>query len=98
MVAMGVIWLAVTFLLFYSSVYWFTIRWEEEKLKRIFHHEWKEYGRRVPRFCPFLRIPSYKKGEFHWSQVSRNKELLNASVVVAAYAILWGKALLMGQQ
>ena len=96
MVAMGVIWLAVTFLLFYSSVYWFTIKWEEEKLRGLFPREWMVYSRSVPRFFSLLRIPRYRKGEFHWSQVSRNKELLNASVVVAVYFILWVKLFLTG--
>ena len=95
-VAMNVFWLAVVFLTFFVMIYWFTIRWEEKKLKGVFPIEWEEYRKGVPRFLPFLRIPSYRRGEFHWSQVSRNKELLNASVVVVVYAILWGKALLMG--
>ena len=97
-IATNVPWLIVLYLFCFGGIYWFTIRWEEEKLKGIFSLEWDEYSSGVPRFFPLLRIPRYRKGEFHWSQVSRNKELLNASVVVAAYAILWGKALLMGQQ
>jgi protein-S-isoprenylcysteine O-methyltransferase Ste14 len=96
-IAMGIIWLAIIFLLFFATVYWFTIRWEEDKLKNIFVAEWKEYSRNVPRFFPLLKIPKYRKGEFGWSQVFRNKELQNASVVLAVYAILWGKALLKGQ-
>jgi protein-S-isoprenylcysteine O-methyltransferase Ste14 len=94
-IAMNVFWLAVVFLAFFAIVYWFTVRWEEEKLKGLFPQEWMEYSRGVPRFFSLLRIPRYKKGEFHWSQVSRNKELMNASVVAAVYAILWAKALLL---
>lgn len=92
----NVLWLIFLYLLFFGGIYWFTIRWEEEKLKGIFPGEWEEYIQGVPRFFPLLRIPRYRKGTFHWSQVFRNKELLNASVVVVVYAILWGKALLMG--
>jgi protein-S-isoprenylcysteine O-methyltransferase Ste14 len=95
-IAMNVFWLAIVFLAFFAIIYWFTIRWEEEKLKGIFPHEWEEYSKGVSRFIPLLKIPRYRKGAFHWSQVSRNKELLNASVVLVVYAILWGKALLMG--
>ena len=95
MVAMGVIWLAVVFLLFFVSVYLFTVRWEEDKLAKEFPSAWEVYKGAVPRFFPVLSLPDYRPGEFHWSQVSRNKELLNASVVVAVYAILWGKALFL---
>ena len=91
MVAMGVIWLAVTFLLFYAFVYWFTIKWEEDKLAKAFPDEWEDYFRAVPRFLPCLILPVYRPGEFSWSQVTKHKEMLNASVVVAVYAILWGK-------
>ena len=90
-VAMGVVWLAVTFLLFYTSVYWFTIRWEEDKLAKSFPDECKNYFRDVPRFLPLLRLPVYRPGDFSWSQVIKYKELKNASVVVTVYAILWGK-------
>jgi protein-S-isoprenylcysteine O-methyltransferase Ste14 len=96
-IAMNVVWLAVVFLVFFATVYWFTIRWEEDKLKNIFAKEWKEYSQNVPRFFPLLKVPKYRKGDFGWSQVFRNKELQNASVVLAVYAILWGKALLKGQ-
>ena len=89
-------WLIILYLSFFGGIYWFTIRWEEEKLKVKFPREWEEYGKGVPRFFPLLQIPRYRKGAFHWSQVSRNKEPLNASVVLVVYAILWGKALLMG--
>ncbi len=96
MVAMGVIWLAVVFLFFYASVYWFTIRWEEDKLAKAFPAEWENYFRAVPRFLPGLSLPEYRSGEFNWSQVTKHKEMLNASVVLAAYALLWAKALWMG--
>jgi protein-S-isoprenylcysteine O-methyltransferase Ste14 len=96
MVAMGVLWLAVTFLLFYASVYWFTIRWEEDKLAKTFPDECENYFRDVPRFLPFLNLPVYRRGEFSWSQVTKYKELQNASVVVAVYVILWGKMFLTG--
>ncbi len=89
-------WLVLLYLSFFGGIYWFTIRWEEEKLKGIFPREWEEYSLGVPRFFPLFGIPKYRKGAFHWSQVSRNKELLNASVVAVVYAILWGKALFTG--
>jgi len=95
MVAMGVIWLAFIYLLFFTVVYGFTIKWEEEKLGWKFPDEWPGYRRSVPRFLPLLRIPRFLAGEFSWSQVRKHKEISNASVVVAVYAILWGKALLM---
>jgi protein-S-isoprenylcysteine O-methyltransferase Ste14 len=96
MIGMGVIWLTVVFLLFYSSIYWFTIKWEEEKLGKKFADDWIQYRRAVPRFLPFFRIPHFSPGEFSWSQVTKHKEIQNASVVLAVYGILWGKALLMG--
>ena len=96
MVAMGVIWLAVVFLLFYASIYWFTIRWEEDKLAKAFPDAWKVYKRAVPRLIPVWNLPDYHPGEFSWSQVTKHKEILNAAVVLAVYAILWGKALLIG--
>lgn len=96
MVAMGVIWLAVVFLLFYASIYWFTIRWEEDKLAEAFPDAWKVYKRAVPRLIPVWNLPDYHPGEFSWSQVTKHKEILNAAVVLAVYAILWGKALLIG--
>jgi protein-S-isoprenylcysteine O-methyltransferase Ste14 len=96
MVSMGVIWLAVVFLLFFASVYWFTIRWEEDKLANEFPGDWEAYKRAVPRFLPVLSLPEYHAGEFSWSQVKKYKEIPNASVVLAAYAILWAKTLLLG--
>lgn len=96
MVAMGVIWLAVVFLIFYAAVYWFTIRWEEDKLAGEFPGAWEAYKRAVPRFLPLSSLPVYRPGEFSWSQVTKYKEMLNASVVLAVYAILWAKAFLLG--
>ena len=96
MVAMGVFSLGVVFLLFYATVYWFTIRWEEDKLARKFPDGWGDYKGSVPRFLPFMKLPEYHPGEFSWSQVTRYREMFNASVVIAVYAILWVKALVMG--
>ena len=96
MITMGVIWLIVIFILFYGTVYRYTIRWEEDKLAMKFPDGWQDYKRSVPRFLPFRKLPDYRPGEFSWAQVIIYKELLNGSVVVAVYAILWGKALLMG--
>lgn len=95
-IAMGVFWLAMIFMVFFALVYWFTIRWEESKLERLFPDQWPEYWRGVPRFIPVLQWPGYNPGEFSWSQVTKHKETLNASVVLAVYAILWAKALWMG--
>jgi protein-S-isoprenylcysteine O-methyltransferase Ste14 len=95
-IAMNVFWLAIVFLTFFAIIYWFTIRWEEDKLASKFPDDWVIYKKYVPRFLPLFRIPRYRSGEFSWAQVKKYKELLNASVVVAVYAILWGKALLMG--
>jgi len=96
-IAMGVPWLGVIFLVFFVLLYWFTVRWEEVKLERLFPAQCVEYFRRVPRAIPVLRWPGYKPGEFSWSQVKSNRELLNALAVLGAYAILWGKALWIGQ-
>jgi len=95
MVAMGVIWLAFIYLLFFMVVYGFTIKWEEEKLGRKFPGEWPGYWRSVPRFLPLFRIPRFLPGEFSWSQVTKHKEIQNASIVLFVYAILWGKALFL---
>ena len=97
MVAMGVVWIGAVFLFSYACVYWFTIRWEEDKLARKFPDDWQAYKGSVPRFLPFFRLPVYRPGDFSWAQVKKNKELLNGSVVVAVYALLWARALLMGQ-
>jgi protein-S-isoprenylcysteine O-methyltransferase Ste14 len=96
MIAMGVFWLGVAYLIFFSILYWFTIRWEERKLKSWFPDAWEEYSRSVPRFLPLFSIPSYRSGEFNWSQVIRYRELLNASVVLMVYFLLWGKVFLTG--
>lgn len=96
MVAMGVIWMVIAFLAFYASVYWFTIRWEEDKLAKEFPDEWGGYKRTVPRFLPLTSLPKYLPGEFSWRQVTKHKEMMNASVVLAVYAILWAKAVFMG--
>jgi len=95
MIAMGVLWLAFIYLLFFTVVYGFTIKWEEEKLGRKFPGEWPGYWRSVPRFLPLFRIPRLLPGEFSWSQVTKHKEIQNASVVLFVYAILWGKALFL---
>ena len=95
-VATSVAWLIIAYLVFFGVIYWFTIRWEEDKLRSLFGSEWKEYSRNVPRFLPLLKIPRYRKGEFRWSQVFKNRELNNASVVAIVYLILWGKAILTG--
>jgi len=96
MIAMGVIWLAVIFLLFYASVYWFTIKWEEDKLAREFPDNWWNYKENVPRFTPLFSMPEYRPGEFSWGQVTKYKEVQNASVVLGVYAILWAKAIFLG--
>ena len=96
MIAMGVIWLAIGFLIFFAFVYWFTIKWEEEKLERKFPDVWEEYKASVPRFLPFRRLPGYRSGEFSWAQVKRYKELQNATAVLVIYLILLAKAFLMG--
>lgn len=96
MAAMGVIWLAIIFLIFYAAVYWYTIRWEEDKLAGRFPDDWEAYKRSVPRFLPIFRVPVYRSGEFSWSQVIKHKEMQNASVAVAVYFILWAKALFLG--
>ena len=95
MIAMGVIWLAVVFLLFYAAVYLLTIKWEEEKLKNEFPDDWEKYYGTVPRFLPVWSLPDYRPGEFSWSQVTKHKEIQNASVVLFVYTILWGKALFL---
>jgi len=95
-VAMADLRLAVVFLLFFGFVYWFTIRWEEKKLSRLFPDHWKEYSDRVPKVIPLFRIPEYKAGEFLWEQVFRNQEHANASVVLIVYLFLWGKAVFLG--
>ena len=95
-ISMGVLWLAVIFLVFFALVYWSTVRWEESKLERLFPDKWPEYWSKVPRVIPVLRWPEYYPGEFSWSQVRKHKEMLNASVVLAVYAILWAKILFLG--
>jgi len=97
MISVGVWWLGIAYLVFFAILYWFTIRWEERKLRSRFPDAWEEYFRTVPRFLPIFRIPSYRSGEFRWSQVLRYRELTNASVVLVVYFILWGKLLLMGR-
>jgi len=94
-ICMGIWWVLAVFLVFFLCVYWFTIRWEEDKLRRIFPGQWEEYSGKVPRiFSPF-RLNGYVPGEFAWSQVSGNRELWNASAVLAVYVVLWGKYFLM---
>ncbi len=95
MICMGILWLAVAFLLFFAAVYWFTIKWEEDKLERFFPDEWEGYRSKVPRFVPLFRWPGYREGQFDLSQVTKHKEMLNAAVVVAVYGILWIKAVTM---
>jgi protein-S-isoprenylcysteine O-methyltransferase Ste14 len=92
-ISMGVLWLAGAFLLFFSAVYWYTIKWEEDKLERFFPDEWEGYRSRVPRFIPLFRWPGYREGKFSLSQVTKHKEMLNAAVVVAVYMVLWIKAM-----
>jgi protein-S-isoprenylcysteine O-methyltransferase Ste14 len=92
-ICMGVIWLAGVFLFCFVTVYWFTIRWEENKLSRKFPEEWEEYAKEVPRFVSVIRFPKYKQGEFNWTQVQKHKELANASIVLIVYVILWIKAI-----
>lgn len=94
-ISMAVVWIMVLFVIFYMYVYWFTIRWEEGKLKRTFPGEWEEYAGKVPRFFSPVRLGGYVRGDFQWSQVYRNKELWNASVVLIIYIVLWGKFLLL---
>lgn len=91
----GVLWLAVTFLLFFAVVYWFTIRWEEEKLERFFPDDWEGYRSSVPRFVPLLKWPGYREGQFNISQVTKHKEMLNAAVVLSVYVVLIIKAVLI---
>lgn len=95
-IVMGVLWMAFVFLIFFATVYWFTVQWEEENLGQKFPDDWPVYRKSVPRFLPLFRIPRFSAGEFSWSQVTKHKELLNSLVVLAAYIILWGKAIYLG--
>jgi hypothetical protein len=95
LLAMNVIWMPVVFTLFFVLVYWSTIRWEENRMKRKFPDQWEEYERKIPRFFPLFRLKCYIPDEFSWSQVLRNRELWHASAVLAVYALLWGKLLLL---
>lgn len=93
--AMGVPWLGMVFLVFFILLYRYTVRWEEAKLERLFPDQWPEYFTSVPRAVPVLRWPGYVPGEFNWSQVRKNRELWNALAVLGVYAVLWGKAVWM---
>jgi protein-S-isoprenylcysteine O-methyltransferase Ste14 len=95
-VAMDVLWMSLVFLLFFVVVYWATIRWEEDKMKRKFPTQWEEYQRRIPRFFPLFHPKCYIPDEFSWSQVMKNREMWNAAAVLAVYAILWCKLLWPG--
>ncbi|MGD8353264.1 MAG: isoprenylcysteine carboxylmethyltransferase family protein [Pseudomonadota bacterium] len=95
-ISMGVIWLAMVFLIFFALIYWFTIRWEEEKLARTFPDGWDTYIKTVPRFLPLKSLPVYHPGQFSWAQAVRYKEVLNASFVLFVYGLLWAKAVLAG--
>lgn len=88
--------LALVFFPFFGFVYWFTIRWEEDKLARRFPDQWENYAGRVPRFLPLQRIPEFKAGEFRWDQVFSNREHANALAAMLVYLILWGKAVFGG--
>lgn len=95
-VAMDVLWIYLAFILFFVSIYLPTVRWEEDKMRRKFPGEWEEYKEKVPRYFPLFRPKCYIPDRFAWSQVLRNRELWNASVVLGVYVILWGKVLLPG--
>jgi len=95
-ISMGVVWMAFLFFVFFTGVYWFTIRWEEDKLERRFSEDWERYRNTTPRLVPLLRIPEYHGGDFAWQQVHKNREFYNAGVVLLVYALLWGKAALYG--
>jgi protein-S-isoprenylcysteine O-methyltransferase Ste14 len=47
-IASGVIWLTLLFMVFFALIYWSTVRWEENKLQRLFPDQWPEYFSRVP--------------------------------------------------
>jgi hypothetical protein len=96
MISMAVVWMMVLFFVFFLSVYWFTVRWEEDVLRGKFPGDWERYSSEVPRFISLASLAGYVPGEFSWAQVFRNRELWNASVVLAVYALLWGKYLFSG--
>lgn len=50
---------------------------EEAMLCKIFGERYVEYGRRVPRFVPRLRVSAPGDGSFSWRQVMANKEYVN---------------------
>lgn len=84
--------MGVAFVLFFPTIYWVTIRSEENYLLAHFPSEYKPFFDKVPRFLP-RPLPAQglaPSKPFSWEQVKGNKEYegLGGFVVVALVMIL----------
>lgn len=85
-VATGALW--AVFLVYFGTVYRWTIEAEEEKLSRLFPDQWPQYCRRVQGFWP-TSLPGAESfgGGFSWKQWLKNGEY-NAILGVSAALVL----------
>ncbi len=63
-------------------LYWKQVRYEEEKLSRMFPNQWDDYIQRVPRFVPF-RINSGVLAGWSFFEWRRNRE---SNAIIASLA------------
>lgn len=71
-------WLSFAFAIpIFVLLYGAAVSTEEAMLRKIFGERYVEYGRRVPRFVPRLRVSEAGDGKFSWRQVMANKEYVN---------------------
>ncbi len=86
------------FLAFYLGVYSRTMRGETELLGGLFEDRFTHYLERVPAFVPRLtpyRSPTEAGEGFRWSQYLRNREWEATLGVLAAFAFLWARSVLL---
>ncbi len=81
-------WIAAAFLVFFTAIYAYTIRYEEAFLKTRFPTEYGNYERSVPRWISLGRLGSYVPGRFRWRLVTSHREWGNMIVILIGYSIL----------
>ncbi len=89
------LFLFIVFVLLFVFLYYITIRFEEQRLLKLFDTHYLHYRQYVPSIIP--RLPPYKgeKEKFKWTQVKKNREYRAIIGISVLFAIQLIKALLI---
>jgi protein-S-isoprenylcysteine O-methyltransferase Ste14 len=89
------LFLFIVFLLLFVFLYYITIRFEEQRMLKLFDKHYLHYKHCVPSIIP--RLPPYQgeKEKFKWKQVKKNREYRAIVGITVLFVIQLLKALLI---